>query len=59
MQQFVAIINDLSHKYGDITAINNININIPSGKLVGFIGPDGVGKSTLLGLIAGAKKLQT
>ncbi len=59
MQQFVAIINDLSHKYGDITAINNININIPSGKLVGFIGPDGVGKSTLLGLIAGAKKLQS
>ena len=32
--------------------------DIPAGRIVGFIGPDGVGKSTLLGLIAGAKRCQ-
>jgi energy-coupling factor transporter ATP-binding protein EcfA2 len=33
-------------------------LDIPGGRMVGFIGPDGVGKSSLLALIAGAKKIQ-
>src|SRR5690606_39945283 len=35
-----------------------VTLDIPAGMLVGVIGPDGVGKSTLLGLLAGARRLQ-
>ena len=48
----------LSHRYGKQVALNNVSLDIPAGSNVAIIGPDGVGKSTLLGLIAGAKKLQ-
>jgi ribosome-dependent ATPase len=35
-----------------------VTLKIAAGKMIGFIGPDGTGKSTLLGLIAGARKMQ-
>ena len=38
---------------------NAITLDIPSGCTVGLIGPDGVGKSSLLGIIAGARRIQT
>lgn len=46
-------------KYGNVTALNSIDLDIPSACTVGIIGPDGVGKSTLLSLIAGAREIQT
>ena len=49
----------LSHRYGDRLALDAVDLDIPAGRLVGIIGPDGVGKSTLLGLIAGARKIRT
>jgi ribosome-dependent ATPase len=49
----------VTHLYRKHVALDSVLLDLPSGKLVGFIGPDGVGKSTLLGLITGAKKLQT
>ena len=52
-------IETLGHRYGDIVALDAVTLNLPAGQTVGFIGPDGVGKSTLLALIAGARKLQT
>ena len=39
-------------------ALDGLSLDIPSGRMVGVIGPDGVGKSTLLALIAGSKKIQ-
>jgi len=56
---FVAELKDINHRYGNITALENISITLPHGEMVGLIGPDGVGKSTLLGLIAGVRKIQT
>ena len=44
--------------YGKVHALNNITLDIPSGSMVGLIGPDGVGKSSLLSLIAGARAVQ-
>jgi len=55
----VARVSGLTHRYGDTAAIDNIDLNIPAGCMVGFIGPDGVGKSSLLALIAGIRKIQT
>ena len=49
----------LSHRYGDRLALDAVDLDIPAGRLAGIIGPDGVGKSTLLGLIAGARKIRT
>lgn len=48
----------ISHSYGKIQALDNISLRFASGQIIGVIGPDGVGKSTLLALLAGAKKLQ-
>ena len=48
----------VTHRYGKHVALDDLSLELPAGRLVGLIGPDGVGKSTLLGLITGAKKVQ-
>jgi len=55
----VARVSGLTHRYGETAAIDTIDLDIPAGCMVGFIGPDGVGKSSLLALIAGIRKIQT
>ena len=54
----VARISAVSHRYGKVTALDDLTLSIPAGRMVGLIGPDGVGKSTLMGLVSGAKRLQ-
>lgn len=46
------------HRYGKVTALADVSLTLPTGRMIGLIGPDGVGKSTLMGLIAGAKRVQ-
>jgi len=55
----IAHIDGVKHCYGKKIVLDSIDLDIPAGCKVGFIGPDGVGKSTLLSLIAGQKKIQT
>lgn len=55
----VASIKSVTHHYGTTCALDEISLDIPSGLMVGIVGPDGVGKSTLMALIAGSKKLQS
>ena len=57
-KRYAVEVKDVSHRYGKTTALNNVSLTIERGKTVGLIGPDGVGKSTLLSLIAGVKILQ-
>ena len=54
----VARVKNVSHQYGATVSLADVTIDIPSRIMVGVIGPDGVGKSTLLGLIAGVKVIQ-
>ena len=54
----VVSISSLEQRYGKTTALNKVTLDIPAGRMVGLIGPDGVGKSTLLSIIAGARAIQ-
>ncbi len=53
-----ARVDGLVHRYDRTIAIDHVDLEIPAGRVVGLIGPDGVGKSTLLGLLAGVRKIQ-
>lgn len=54
----VVKLNDVRLVYGENVALDGISLEIPSGKMIGMIGPDGVGKSSLLSLITGAREIQ-
>ncbi|WP_419571204.1 ribosome-associated ATPase/putative transporter RbbA [Rheinheimera sp.] len=54
----IASVRALRHSYGKTLALQGLDIEFPAGKMLGVIGPDGVGKSTLLALLAGARQLQ-
>ncbi|MFI3257766.1 MAG: ABC transporter ATP-binding protein [Spirochaetales bacterium] len=49
MMTTVAVeINDFTKKYQNVTAVNNLNFSVAKGKIVGFVGKNGAGKSTTL-----------
>jgi len=54
----VAVVADLSHAYGSVAALDSISARFPASRLVGLIGPDGVGKSSLLAILAGAREIR-
>jgi len=54
----VAHLDSVSLSYGKTRALDAISLDIPAGQMVGLIGPDGVGKSSLLSLMAGAHAIQ-
>jgi ribosome-dependent ATPase len=54
----VARLRDVTHRYKNVVAVDRVDLEIPIGAMVGFIGPDGVGKSSVLALIAGARRIQ-
>ena len=54
----VASVAGLMLRYGAVTALDGVTLDIPAGRMVGLIGPDGVGKSSLLSLLAGARQIQ-
>ena len=54
----VARLDDVTHRYGATVALDDVSLGIPAGRMVGVIGPDGVGKSSLLAIVAGARRVQ-
>jgi len=54
----VASLKGVSQRYGKAIALDDVNLDFPAQKMIGLIGPDGVGKSTLLGIIAGVRRIQ-
>ena len=54
----VVTLDQVSLRYGDTLALDDISLEVPAGCMVGLIGPDGVGKSSLLSLVAGARAVQ-
>jgi ribosome-dependent ATPase len=55
----VARLEHVTHRYGKTIALNDLTLDIPAQCMTGLIGPDGVGKSTLLALVSGVRKIQT
>ncbi|CAG9243960.1 ribosome-associated ATPase [Paraburkholderia unamae] len=51
-------IEHVSLRYGKTVALRDVTQDVPAGLMVGLIGPDGVGKSSLLSLVAGARAVQ-
>ncbi len=54
----VARLSGVSQRYGAAVALESVGIALPAGCMVGLIGPDGVGKSSLLALVSGARQIQ-
>jgi len=59
LERRVARLLGVTHRYGSVLALDGITLDIPGESLVGMIGPDGVGKSTLLSIVAGSKRIQS
>lgn len=57
-QATVAVLSGVTLVYRKTLALDAVDLAIPAGCMVGFIGPDGVGKSSLLSLVAGARRIQ-
>jgi ABC-2 type transport system ATP-binding protein len=46
----------VSRRYGDVLALDRIDLDVPAGELVGLLGPNGAGKSTLVSLLTGVRR---
>ena len=55
----VARVDDVTQRYGKVVALDHVTLDLPAGCMIGLIGPDGVGKSSLLSMIAGARQIQS
>ena len=47
------VLKDLTRHFGDVVAVNQMNLEVRSGELVAFLGPSGCGKTTTLRMITG------
>ncbi|HEY8505732.1 MAG TPA: ribosome-associated ATPase/putative transporter RbbA, partial [Gemmataceae bacterium] len=54
----VARLTGVGLRYGKTLALDGVSLEMPAGGVVGLIGPDGVGKSSLLALVAGVRRVQ-
>jgi ribosome-dependent ATPase len=55
----IAQLDNVTQRYKHAVALDDVTVALPSGCMVGLIGPDGVGKSTLLSMLAGARNVQS
>lgn len=53
MTEFAIQAHNVVKKFGDFTAIEGINLNVPKGSIYGFLGPNGCGKSTTIRVLTG------
>ena len=47
---------DLTRRYGDVVALDRLNLDVPAGQLLGLLGPNGAGKSTLVSVLTGVRR---
>lgn len=47
------VLKNVSHHYGDVTVLNDLNLDVRPGEIVVLVGPSGCGKTTILNLLSG------
>lgn len=53
MSENILVIENLTKRYGSKTALNSVNLTLEKGKIIGLLGPNGSGKTTMLKILAG------
>ena len=56
MNDFVIETNGLTKRYGEVLAVDELSMNVPSGQVFGLLGPNGSGKTTTMGMLLGLVK---
>ena len=56
MVEYTISAEDLTYRYGDLTAVDHINFNVSQGEILGFLGPNGAGKTTTVKMLTGQMK---
>jgi ABC-2 type transport system ATP-binding protein len=56
MADYAIAAEDLTYRYGDLTAVDHINFNVAPGEILGFLGPNGAGKTTTSKMLTGQMK---
>ena len=53
MSEKVVLANDLTRRFGDFTAVDHVNFEVEAGEIVGYLGPNGCGKTTTIRMLLG------
>ena len=53
MNQSIVIVNNLSKKYNEVYAVNDISFKVNKGEIFGLLGPNGAGKTTTVEILEG------
>ena len=52
----VVIVTNLTKKYGEFTAVDDLSLSVDRGQILGFIGPNGAGKTTTISILVGLSR---
>ena len=56
--EYLATLSDVTHRYGDVVALDGLSLEIRPGGVLAVLGPNGAGKTTAIGLLLGSLPVQ-